>query len=227
MSFRILLAPIVLLLASIAAAAADPAADLRELDRQLAAGEISKAEHEQRWRGIIETATRSPSVPRIGRARTQPRPTRWEFSTAASAAVLTLGDDDAAQFGLDARLGYRALPQLLIAVGIDTAAAQFDEGDDNGSDFVSASVFARVDYLLLPAARVSPYLGGTYGWVTAERDYDGGGTQDWDDTAWSVHVGLLHTLRPRLALRYEISHRRAVDADAHATGVSVGVSFGF
>jgi hypothetical protein len=206
------------LLAMAVIAAADPAAELRELDRQLRDGEISKAEYDQRWDEIISAGMRPTRVPRLGAVphATPRKPQRLpnEFSIAVTGCGL---DADDVVPGASAMLGRFITPALQLSAG-----GFYGTGEIDGLDHDLFGAFAVADLHGDTSREFVPYVGAGAGWLRVERDSRG--SEDW---FWTAHAGLKQYLSRDTAMKYEIGYTGYGDLDLSGVTVAIGVCFLF
>ena len=195
---------------------ADPATELRTLDRLLQDGRISQAEHDRRWSEIVASGIRAPSVPRLSSSPVRPRPPqrpRNEFSLSGCISALDTTDLGEALAGGSAMVGRFLTPNLQLSLGASYGTGEIDDVDLN---IVGAAGMA--DYHLDPDGRFVTYVGGGAGWAHVERDGDN--QQDW---FWTVHVGMKQYLKGDMALKYEVGYVDYADIDVRGVRFSLGV----
>jgi opacity protein-like surface antigen len=200
-----LLASLVLVTALTTTAMADPVGKLRELDRLLEDGRISKQEYDRRWNEVISqgtsapSPTSSPSVPKLDFKRPEPPRPPNEFSISGGAGTIEVGDN------------------LQLSIGADYARANSDD-----SSLTALGALGAIDYHFNPTARFVPYLGigAAYTRVQIDDDSD----YDW---CWNAHVGLKQTIRPDTAIKYQVTYFDHADFDIQGIGASIGISFLF
>ncbi len=199
-------------------AAADPAADLRELDRQLRDGEISKAEHERRWGEVLTAGMRPTRVPPLEAAPTAtPRKARrlpHEFSLAATGFGLDAGDPLP---GGTAMLGLLVTPNLQLSAGGFYGTGEIDDVDHEIFGACGAA-----DLHLATSGDFVPYVGAGAGWLRIERN-----SRSSEDWFWTAHAGIKQYLARDTALKYEIGYTEYGDLDLSGVTVSIGICFLF
>lgn len=204
---------LVLILAPVAQA--DPAAELRELDRMLKDGMISKPEYDRRWAAVLAEGMRAPSVPHVPKLSLRKPPPRLpnEFSLAAVGSYVDADDADDAWIGATALLGRFVTPNLQLSAGIT-----YDSGEIEAVDYENWGAVGLVDYHFQPEAEFVPFVGGGAGWVNVERD-----RRDREDWYWTAHVGIKQQLNRTTALKYQLGYFEYADLDLRGVSLTFGV----
>lgn len=222
MKLRTLLISSVLVASLATTALADPAEELRELDRALRDGRISKTEYTRRWREVIaqgvNAPTPAPSVPKLDFKRPDPPRPKNEFSISGGAGVLDVGDDASdILYTATAMYGRFVTENVQLSLG-----AQYDRASDEDASVSALAGFAAIDLHFQPTAKFVPFIGAGAGYgrvqIVDESDYD------W---CWNAHIGLKQTIRPDTAIRYEIRYFDHVDFDIQGAAATIGVSWMF
>lgn len=221
MKLRTLLAQLTLAAALAAIATADPAAQLRELDRLLKEGRISKAEYDRRWDSVIDQGTSAtaaaPNIPKLNVKRPDPPRPRNEFSISGGAGSLEVGEASDVLYSATAMLGRFITPNLQLSIG-----AEYGRADIGDESLTSLGGLGAVDFHFNPTATFVPYVGAgaAYTRVQIEDDSD----SDW---CWNAHVGLKQTLRPDTAIKYQLTYFDHADFDIQGFAATIGVSWMF
>ncbi len=213
-----LLTSLALCLALATVALANPADELRELDRQYKAGQISKKEYDSRWQDVISTGL-SPTVPKLPRQAKRAKPARLlnEFSFSGSWASVDTDSESDSMFGGNVLIGRFVTPNLQLSAG-----AEYESADFGGVDFSSFGGIALVDYHVNPTADFVPYFGGGAAWVSIERD-----SRQSEDWYWTAHVGIKQYLKPDTAIKYEVGYLDYDAKDVQGFRASIGICFAF
>lgn len=214
MKFATVLVCLAVSLAVASVGRADPAAELRELDRQLAEGRISKSEHDRRWSEIIYAGTRDTGAAHVPRLQLrQPDRLLNEVSIAGSIAAVESTDVGEALYSARAMIGRFVTPNLQLSVGGAYGEATVDDVEHSLVD-----AFAVADYHFKTTGVFVPYAGGGAGWTHVERD-----DRSSDDWFWNAHVGIKQYLRGDTALKYEIGYVRYDDIRLGGVCFSLGI----
>lgn len=198
-------------------AIADPAGQLRELDRLFKEGRISKTEYDQRWRDIVSENTNPPSVPRITLERVKPAHPRNELSFSGGAAGIDVGDSTELLYAGTVMLGRFVTPGLQLSIGADYGRADLDD-----ATFTSMGPLGSIDYHFNTSSVFVPYVGIGAAWTNVEID-----ETDDSDWCWNAHVGIKQYVAPDTALKYQITYFDHADFDIRGLGVSLGLCFLF
>ena len=194
---------------------ADPAGDLRELDRQLREGAISKSEYDRRWAEVIAEGMRPASAPRVPKAAVRTPAPRLpnEFSLSAVGAYVDAGDDSGTAIGATAMVGRFVTPHLQLSVGVT-----YDSGDVESVSYETWGGLGVIDYHFQPDATFTPFVGAGAGWVNVELE-----SRDREDWYWTAHVGVKQQLNRTTALKYQVGYLDYGDLDLRGVAFTFGV----
>lgn len=223
MKLSSLLCPLALAAALSTTALADPAGDLRELDRLLKEGRISKQDYDRSWNEIVSQGIHAPapatapSVPKLDFKRPEPPRPRNELSISGGAGSIEVGDSNELLYTGTAMLGRFVTPNLQLSLGADYARADID-----GSSLSALGGLGAIDFHFNPTAKFVPFLGAgaAYTRVQIEDDSD----YDW---CWNAHVGLKQYLGKDTAIKYQLTYFDHADFDIQGVSATIGVCFLF